>query len=59
MSNFKRFLMHVAFAGLAAVAVYVGENAGVLTNDPAIRAIIIVLASSAASFIRKADTTVE
>jgi hypothetical protein len=50
--NTKRFLIHLGFAGAAAVATFVVQNIGLLNLGPSEQAIVVALASSAASFFR-------
>ena len=50
--NSKRFMIHLGFAALAAIATFTVQNIGILNLSPNEQAIIVAIASSAASFFR-------
>lgn len=53
-NNTKRFLLHLAFAVGATVATFVVSNVGMLPVSPTEQLIIVSIATSAASYFRKA-----
>ena len=54
MDNLKRFAMHCAFGGIAAALLAVVAGIGQLHLNPTEQAIVVALATSGASFFRKA-----
>lgn len=53
-SNTKRFIIHLGFAAAAAAATFVVNNIGLLHLNPTEQSIAVAIASSAASYFRKA-----
>ena len=51
--NFDRFLLHVLFAGVGAALAAVPQATGLVEWDSTVEAIIVLLASSAASFVAR------
>ena len=54
--NFDRFFLHILFAGIGAGLASVPQATGLVEWDGTVEAIIVLLASSAASFVARKQT---
>ncbi len=56
--NIHRFLLHVAFAAWAAMLTAAGEYVGLPGLTPEQQAVVVVIVSAAASFVRSKGAVV-